>query len=435
MPSRRVLAELPRRSAVRRVALGGLDADGVAELVTRLVGHGLDAPLEQLAQHLSELTAGNPFLIGEQWRQLLGDGRVRCEGRHWHVDGPPAEAASPASVRDLITRQVARLGPDAKVVLPFAAVAGASFDVALVARAAALDIARTLAVLEDTAAAGLVQPAGTQEFRFRHVLVCQALSDALGPSARRGAHLALAEATLSLAPDRLGSLAYHYARAVPLAPLTVAIRWALRAAARALSTRSHDDTPATLEDVLAVTEQPTQRADLLLALSAVTALAGDLTRSLDATRQVAAIARNGNDPVRLVRSALVLEEVLCQGAERAPGFTDLVDDALAVVADDATRARLLGIRSACLALGGRDAEAVEVGDRAVALARTAGDDAGLAVVMHAVALRRVDVARLARSAGGAGGGRRGAGPTGGRHGNPAPAAVEAGLRPVHHGRR
>ena len=187
-----VLVDLPRRAGVDRVVLEGLGTDQVSELVGRIVGHPLDEPLAQLARHLSEVTAGNPFLIGEQWRQLVEQGRVRRAGRRWQVTGAPAEAASPASVQDLIARTVGAMGSDARHVLPIAAVAGVSFATRVVARAADLDVGRALAALDEAVGDELVVVAEPTGFRFRHALVCQALADGLGPAARRQAHLALA---------------------------------------------------------------------------------------------------------------------------------------------------------------------------------------------------------------------------------------------------
>ena len=184
-----LLADLPRRSGVERLAIEGLGTEQVTELVGRLVGHRLDDPLAQLARHLSEVTAGNPFLIGEQWRQLVDDGRVRRTDRHWQVTGPPAEATSPATVQELISRTVGRIGPEAQRLLPVAAVAGVTFDATIVARAADLDVAQALAALEQAVGAELVVPAGTAGFRFRHELVCQALAEGLGPASRRQVHL------------------------------------------------------------------------------------------------------------------------------------------------------------------------------------------------------------------------------------------------------
>jgi DNA-binding CsgD family transcriptional regulator/tetratricopeptide (TPR) repeat protein len=379
-----VLVDLPRRAGVDRVVLEGLGTDQVSELVGRIVGHPLDEPLAQLARHLSEVTAGNPFLIGEQWRQLVEQGRVRRAGRRWQVTGPPAEAASPASVQDLIARTVAAMSIDAQHLLPIAAVAGVSFDTRVVARAADLDVGRALAALEQAIGDELVVVAEPTGFRFRHALVCQALADGLGPAARRRAHLALARALEELDPDRFGESVHHYVRAVPLVEESLVAERVRQAAERARATRRYHDAIGPLTEALGITRDELRRADLLLDLAELASWSGDLDVSEPAAREAAAIARDRGDDARLVRAAQAFQQI-CIGAPQLLIYAgDLVEDALAVVTDDVERARLLGTLSTALTHEGREDEAVEIGDRAIALARAHADDGTFAEVAHAV---------------------------------------------------
>lgn len=379
-----VLVDLPRRAGVDRVVLDGLGSDQVSELVGRIVGHPLDEPLAQLARHLSEVTAGNPFLIGEQWRQLVDQGRVRRSGRRWEVAGPPAEAASPASVQDLIARTLLAMGDDARQLLPIAAVAGVEVEARVVARAADLDVGRALAALEQAVGDELVVVAGPASFRFRHALVCQALADGLGPAARRSAHLALAQAIEELDPDRLDESVHHYVQAVPLVEEALVAARARRAADRARASRHYHEAIGPLTAALEVVHDGPWRADLLLDLAELASWSGDLDVSEPAGREAAAIARELDDGPRQVRAALAFQQICIGAPQLLIDAGDLVEDALAVVTDDVERARLLGTLSTALTHEGREDEAVELGERAIALARAHADDATFAEVAHAV---------------------------------------------------
>ena len=70
------LADLRRLRGVERIALRGLDAAGVAELVGAAAGHTLDADGLALAGELATETGGNPFFVAEM---LPESDRVRCD--------------------------------------------------------------------------------------------------------------------------------------------------------------------------------------------------------------------------------------------------------------------------------------------------------------------------------------------------------------------
>ena len=75
-PLTAVLADLRRLDGVERIALSGLGAEEVAELLAAAAGHDLDADGLALAGELATETGGNPFFIAEMLRSLIESGAI-----------------------------------------------------------------------------------------------------------------------------------------------------------------------------------------------------------------------------------------------------------------------------------------------------------------------------------------------------------------------
>jgi DNA-binding SARP family transcriptional activator len=179
-----VVRSLERDGWVRRLPLTGLAEAEVAELAGRL-GSRADAG------RLVAETAGNPFLLTELLRA-----------------GTAAGEAIPAGVQALVTTRVARLGPQAADLVRAAAVAGARFELDLVAAAAGLEGGRLLDALDAALASGLVVEEDADRYRFPHDIVRRTLVAQLSGARRRALHQALAAAIESL---RAGDLDAHAA--------------------------------------------------------------------------------------------------------------------------------------------------------------------------------------------------------------------------------
>ena len=70
------LADLRRLEGAERIALTGLGADEVSELLSAGAGHKLDADGLALAGELASETGGNPFFVGEILRSLIESGAL-----------------------------------------------------------------------------------------------------------------------------------------------------------------------------------------------------------------------------------------------------------------------------------------------------------------------------------------------------------------------
>src|SRR5262249_20117492 len=134
-PLTALLADLHSLRGVQRIALHGLGADEVAELMTAVAGHELARDGVALAARIAADTGGNPFFVGEILRGLSESGALTFDeaARRWSIDSTAA-IALPESVREVIERRVDRLGDETLEALRLAAVIGREFDLKLMSR-------------------------------------------------------------------------------------------------------------------------------------------------------------------------------------------------------------------------------------------------------------------------------------------------------------
>jgi tetratricopeptide (TPR) repeat protein len=295
----------------------------------------------------------------------------------------------PVSIREVIGRRVARLGPEAERVLSLAAVIGRDFDLSLLAPVVDLDEG-TLIDLCDTAvsAAVLAESDMAGRYAFAHALIERTLYDGLSGSRRAQAHRTIAEALEELCGDepgaRIGELAYHWVHATQPQDSAKAIAYAQRAGDRALEQLAPDEARRWYRDALdlldrAPHDDPRRRAELLLGLGDAQRQTGD-----PANRETLLTAARLADRIDaidiLVRAALRNT----RGYASSTGVVDREAVEILTLAltrlgerDSPDRARLLALR--CLE-GSYDAdfdERLTIATEAVDMARRTGDTAAL----------------------------------------------------------
>ena len=212
-----VLADLRRIEGVERIALEGLGAAEVSEVMAAAAGHELDADGLVLAGEIASETDGNPFFVGEVLRSLVESGRLLYDPttERWSVDRS-APLGLPESVRDVIARRVERLGDEAREVLTLAAVIGRSFELELLVRLTDTTESELLDRLEAAVAASLLDESTERvgHFRFVHALINQTLYEGLGTTRRSSMHhrvaLALEELYGQDPGEHVAELALHW---------------------------------------------------------------------------------------------------------------------------------------------------------------------------------------------------------------------------------
>jgi DNA-binding winged helix-turn-helix (wHTH) protein/predicted ATPase len=153
-PLKGVKHELQLQGRCEDLALGSLDEAAVGDYLAARFGAGTDAEAPRdLARVLHERTDGIPLFVVSVVNDLVARGAIMgAEGR-WTVR-PEAHAAVgevPASLRQLLERQLDQFGTAERTLLDVAAVAGLEFSAAAVAAGLELDSAAAEASCETLA--------------------------------------------------------------------------------------------------------------------------------------------------------------------------------------------------------------------------------------------------------------------------------------------
>jgi class 3 adenylate cyclase len=277
-----VLADLRRVDGVERIALVGLGAAEVSEVMAAAAGHELDADGLLLAGEIASETDGNPFFVGEVLRSLAESGRLLYDpaSERWSVDRS-SPLGLPESVRDVIGRRVERRGPAAHEVLTLAAVIGRSFELELLVRLVDTAESELLDRMEAAVAAALLDESSEQlgRFRFVHALINQTLYEGLGATRRSTMHhrvaLALEELYGQDSGEHVAELALHWRLAA--VDRSKAAHYTARAGRRALEVLAPADAAKLFADALDLlgTVDNAERCLALIGLGEAQQLTGD----------------------------------------------------------------------------------------------------------------------------------------------------------------
>jgi predicted ATPase len=281
-PLAAVLADLRRTEGVERIALEGLGATEVSEVMAAAAGHELDAHGLALAGEIATETDGNPFFVGEVLRSLVESGRLRYDEatERWIIDRS-TPLGLPESVRDVVGRRVERLGDETREVLTLGAVIGRSFDLDLLTRLVETPEGDLLDRLEAAVEASLLDESDERvgRFRFVHALINQTLYERLGATRRASVHhrvaVALEEWCEGDPGERVGELALHWRLAG--ADNAKAGRYSALAGRRALDSLAPAQAARLFADALELLGEAgsAERCEALIGLGEAQQLTGD----------------------------------------------------------------------------------------------------------------------------------------------------------------
>jgi DNA-binding CsgD family transcriptional regulator/tetratricopeptide (TPR) repeat protein len=384
-PLERTLAALYRLDGVRRLDLEGLDSHDIADYLVQ--SGGVTATRARtLARDLRDQTGGNPFFLRELWRDIAGRG--------WPQSADSLEFSAPESVRHTIESRLDRLASPHREVLELAAVIGEEFDVITLVAASDWTHDTTLEAVDAAVAAGLVESASGIEgtYRFLHALARSAVLDLLGSSRRAHEHARVAEVIETRSPESdryVQQLAYHYASAHTLGYAEKAVRYLVEAAGRADRSLAHDDAARWFEQAALLSDDTEQRDALLLDASRSRLLGGDFARARDLGERVA----THGSPLNRVRGAIAFEAGSWRPGLPGERAVELLSAALAGIERDPSDpeyVRAIAFLGRALAFTGSTDEARAMGNRAIDLAETIGDEHLLADALQAGLWHGVD---------------------------------------------
>ena len=202
------VAELGRDGLLRTLGVGGLPESEATELVALRAG---GTPPQRLMRALYVETEGSPLFLEELVRHLVDSGVTPDQAG----PGELARAGLPDGVRGLISRRLARVGPDCLEWLRVASVIGLEFAGELLEAVLEFDEARYETALEEALAAGLVAESAVAAggYVFSHALIRETIYSGMSSHRLRRLHHRVGIALEQSEPAEVGALALHFARA------------------------------------------------------------------------------------------------------------------------------------------------------------------------------------------------------------------------------
>ncbi len=344
-PLRHLLGLAARTERVHRLPLARLTPDAVRRLA---------APTDLDPAQVYAATSGNPFFVTE----VLAAG---------HADH------APPTIVDTVLARVRVLEPETQDALAQLAVVPSTLDRWLVDRL----VPGGVAALAPAERHGLVAVAPGR-VAFRHELIRRALVDSLLATRRIELNQRVLAALLERDGDDLPAIVHHAAEAGDSAAIA---RYAPGAAVEAIQVGAHREAVAHLRLALAhrAAYPPGELADLLDRYAVECYMNNEDVPALAAAVEGVALRRSLGDPGRLGDSLRWLCRIQWWSGDR-PAALRAARDGVAILerAGDTRRlAMAYSSLSQLHALANQDVEAIEFGERAVRLAREAGDAATL----------------------------------------------------------
>ena len=368
-----LLRELGREPHVRRIALGGLAEDEIAEYL-ELTGADVASPALVTALH--EETEGNPLFVGEIVR-LLAIERVPLG------PGGDVRLLVPASVHDVIARRIGHLPDECIRLLVLASVLGREFSPGMLARITGASDIDVIAALDDAVAARVVvvPSSAPGTMRFAHVLIRDTLYEDLTPARRMTLHRQVVDALEAVhgqQPGRhLAELAHH---AIAGNDFERGARYATAAGDRALEMLAYEESARQYRvalDAVEVLPRPDDaaRCRLLLSLGEAEARAGNRTAAQRTFIEAAELARRLRSGRDLARAAVGYGgRIMFARAGDDDRIVPLLEEGLAALGDEdpELRVRLLARLSGALRDEHSRARRDALSREAVELARESG---------------------------------------------------------------
>jgi DNA-binding SARP family transcriptional activator len=373
-----LLGELTREPVTRRLSLGGLSREEIAEYVES----SFEIASSAFVDALHEETEGNPLFVTETVSLLAAEGTTLGD----------AAITIPESVRDVISRRLARLSEECNRVLLLASILGREFTLDGLARISGVEEPALLETLDEAMVARVVveAPGVPGRLRFAHVVTRDTLYEGLTGARRAQLHRralnGLEELYGSDSSAHLPELAFHAAAANEREK---ALAYARKAGDRALVELAYEDAArhfgAALDALVVVApgDEPT-RCNLLLSRGLAEARAGELELSRQTFLAAAAIARRLGLTRELAQAAVGYGAGhMWSRAGSDPHLVPLLEEGLRVVGPDEAelRTRLLARLAGALrdehSRSRRDALSRE----AVELARRTGSPSALAYAL------------------------------------------------------
>ncbi|MDB4889662.1 MAG: protein kinase [Gemmatimonadetes bacterium] len=293
----RLLADFDRARCASEVSLNPLGVQDVSSMLQSIFGSQV-AFGSSFVNTLHELTEGNPFFIEEMLKGMVVAGDLARTDGAWRAR-PLDNVHVPRTATEAVGRRLAGLSGEARKVASIAAVAGRRFDFRLLQTLTTHGEVELLSLVKELVDAQLVIEESADRFAFRHALTREAIRARLLARERVALHRAIATAleqdhARRPQDDSDDALAYHTFEA---GAWDAARRYALRAAARALTLSAPREALQHFERAVTATENAGLPADasLLIGRGRVNETLGAFGLANDDFTAALAAARDTDD--------------------------------------------------------------------------------------------------------------------------------------------
>ena len=328
----------------RQLRIDPLPPESAEELLQALMGDGAElAPLKRL---LIDQTEGNPFFLEEAVRTLVETGALAGERGAYRLMTDVPAIRVPATVQSLLTGRIDRLSPEAKRLLQAAAVVGKDVPFVLLQTLEDWggDLRRDLAYLQAAEFLYEARLFPELEYTFKHALTHEVAYASLLHERRRALHRRVLEALERRQSNQPGDEAESLARhAVGAEAWDKAARYLRQAARRTTARSSYGSAAELFHQALRALERLPETTETL---------AQAIDTRLDLRVALIPLGRY-DDVLRVMREAEVLATRLGDRSRLGRVLADIC-------------ARLRNV-------AGEHRQAIEVGNRALAIAAESGD--------------------------------------------------------------
>ncbi|MFH0816536.1 MAG: tetratricopeptide repeat protein [Methanobacteriota archaeon] len=176
---------------------------------------GIDDVPEKFIGKLYDMSEGNPFFVEEVLKALVEEGIVKKDSYVWDTGVDLSSIRIPGTIKDVISRRVARMDENTKKVLMYAAVIGNRFNFEVLHRVTGMDVNELLDAVDKLMAVDIIrEDRGSEDetYIFDHKQTASVIYDEMSKSRVRLMHKQVGEITEDVYASRLDEVVYPLAR-------------------------------------------------------------------------------------------------------------------------------------------------------------------------------------------------------------------------------
>jgi tetratricopeptide (TPR) repeat protein len=176
---------------------------------------GIEDVPEKFIGKLYDESEGNPFFVEEVLRALVEEGIVKKDSYVWDSGVDLSSIRIPGTIKDVISRRVARMDENTKKVLMYAAVIGNRFNFEVLHRVTGMDVNELLDAIDKLMSVDIIREdrsSADETYIFDHKQTASVIYEEMSKSRVRLMHKQVGDITEEVYATRLDEVVYPLAR-------------------------------------------------------------------------------------------------------------------------------------------------------------------------------------------------------------------------------